>query len=358
MMQTLSATIAAVGDICPGDHYFSLGHGAGSLDKHGRRRALQGLSPALQGADIAIANLEGVLSDTSDIDDPIESRVFRGSPDWAIALREAGFTALNVANNHSLQHGEKAFWNTVHSCRHAGLDVVGLAGDRELPTPVRIRVGRAEVVLLGASFVPDPRRPAGPTYAQPELPALAEQVRSMANPTARVVVSVHSGAEGLWLPDQQTVEASRVLASAGASAVLIHHSHVFQPVFDLGTTLVASGLGDCLFDLHWHPALTHAAVVKLTLRENDATEATLSPFHLTKDLEIQELLGRDRSRFLAGLALRSSAINGGRPNGHGALAQLEVRKLVYFLANLTRGDSFAKLRFLARKAARAVGRQA
>ena len=125
------AKIAAVGDICPGDHYFSLGHGAGSLDEDGRRRALRGLSSVLRDADIAIANLEGVLSSTSGIEDAVESRVFRGPPGWAASLREAGFTAVNIANNHSLQHGTVAFWNTVEACKDAGLDVIGQTRRRQ-----------------------------------------------------------------------------------------------------------------------------------------------------------------------------------------------------------------------------------
>jgi poly-gamma-glutamate synthesis protein (capsule biosynthesis protein) len=352
------AKIAAVGDICPGDHYFSLGHGAGCLDGEGRKLALKGLSRVLRGADIAIANLEGVLSSTSNVLDPIESRIFRGPTEWASALREVGFTAMNVANNHTLQHGEEAFWNTVHACEEAGLDVVGLAGDGGLPQPVYRRFGQTQIALLGASFVPDPRRPAVATYAHPDLATLAQQVRAITEAGSFVVVSAHIGEEARWLPDQATMDAIDALSAAGARAVLVHHSHVFHPVFRRGPAVVASGLGDCLFDLHWHDALTHTAIVTFELHTDSATDITLSPFRLTRDMKLQELVGHRRSRFFRDLELRGASLDYGRMSSHRELRWLQIRKAIYFLRNLVHGDTRGKLKFLSKKAKRLAGRPA
>jgi hypothetical protein len=182
-------------------------------------------------------------------------------------------------------------------------------------------------------------------------------VRGIANAGARVVVSIHVGKEGQWLPDQTTIGVIRALATAGASAVLVHHSHVFQPVFHEGSALVASGLGDCLFDLHWHDALTRSAVVTLTLKERGAAEAVLTPFRLTRSMELHLLVGHDQIHFLRDLTLRTSKLKEGRISDHGALRHLQARKLIYFLGNLLRGDSRDKLRFLARKAMRVAGQR-
>ncbi len=347
--------LAAVGDVCPGDHYFSFGHGAGSLSARQRRQALKALSPALQNSDIALCNLEGVLSLHSNVPDPVEGRVFRGPPDWAIALREAGFTAVSVANNHSLQHGIEAFWHTVEACRQAGLDVVGLADESGLPQPVMRTFGAFHVALLGASLVPDPRRTPAISYAAPERGALLEQISSLAATGACVVIALHAGEEGRLLPDPETMSTIDALSSAGARLILVHHSHVFQPVFRHGNSLVASGLGDCLFDLHWHPALTSAAALLADIPAEGDILDTLLPFRLTTDMELQLLTDDHKTRFLRTLDLRCKQLLDGRSGQRNQLRALQLRKALYFLMHLPQGESQLKLRFLATKVRRRLG---
>ena len=355
MMTRSMVRLAAVGDICPGDHYFSFGHGAGSLSAKQRRQALQALSPALQDTDIALCNLEGVLSLHSNVPDPVETRVFRGPPDWAMALREAGFTAVSVANNHSLQHGIEAFWSTVDACRTAGLDVIGLADESGLPQPVVREFGTFRVALLGASFVPDPRRTSATSYAAPELSALLEQISSLAATGACVVMALHAGEEGRLLPDAETMATIDALSTAGARLILIHHSHVFQPVFRHGNSLVASGLGDCLFDLHWHPALTSAAALLVDIPAEGEIQDTLLPFRLTAGMELELLADDKKARFLQTLGGRCDQLLRKRPRQPDQLRALQIRKALYFLMCLPQGESQLKLRFLAAKVRRRLG---
>jgi hypothetical protein len=356
MMARSAVRLAAVGDICPGDHYFSFGHGAGSLSPGQRRQALAALSPALKNTDIALCNLEGVLSLHSNVpDDPVEGRVFRGPPDWAMALREAGFTAVSVANNHSLQHGMDAFRNTVDACRQAGLDVVGLADDNGLPQPVLRTFGGIRVALLGASFVPDPRRTSGTSYAAPGRSALLEQVSQLAATGACVVIALHAGEEGRLLPDSETMSTIDALSDAGARLILVHHSHVFQPVFRRGGSLVASGLGDCLFDLHWHPALTSAAALLADIPAEGDIPYSLLPFRLTTGMELELMDDRRRQLFLQALDAWCTQLMQGRPGSSDQLGALQIRKALYFLLHLPQGESQLKLRFLGAKLRRRLG---
>jgi gamma-polyglutamate biosynthesis protein CapA len=355
MMARSALRLAAVGDICPGDHYFSFGHGAGSLSAKQRRQALGALSPALKNTDIALCNLEGVLSLHSNVPDPVESRVFRGSPDWAMALHEAGFTAVSIANNHSLQHGMEAFWNTVDACRQAGLDVIGLADDNGLPQPVMRTFGGIRVALLGASFVPDPRRTPATSYAAPGRSALLEQVSQLAATGACVILALHAGEEGRLLPDPETMSTIDALSDAGARLILVHHSHVFQPVFRRGGSLIASGLGDCLFDLHWHPALTSAAALLADIPDEGNIQYSLLPFRLTPGMELELMDDRRRQLFLQVLDTWCTQLMQGRPGPSDQLGALQIRKALYFLLHLPQGESQLKLRFLAAKLRRRLG---
>jgi hypothetical protein len=73
----------------------------------------------LHGADLAIANLEGTLGTTGSPRCVAASGgsnscfTFRASTGWAATLKQAGFTDLNVANNHALDYGPDAQHETL-----------------------------------------------------------------------------------------------------------------------------------------------------------------------------------------------------------------------------------------------------
>ncbi len=103
--------IMAVGDICPGDKAIA-GLGVCSvMRKNGVGFTFQHAGDFLHGADIAIANLEGILS--SQVESHNSDLNFTGIPAFAEELRIKGFTVINVSNNHVLEHGNEIFMETV-----------------------------------------------------------------------------------------------------------------------------------------------------------------------------------------------------------------------------------------------------
>ncbi len=82
------------------------------------------LVPVIRQADMALANLEIALSD--------RGRAVRGKPiahtgpaNAIQGLRESGFDAFNLANNHVLDFGEEPLLDTLDSLRAAGLGFFG-----------------------------------------------------------------------------------------------------------------------------------------------------------------------------------------------------------------------------------------
>ncbi len=121
--------LAAVGDLMVGDSAISVGFGFGSrYDDAAIADLALRVRPLLQGAEIAVGNLECVLSREGFRADDWRSAQMRGRPSYAAALRRAGFTHLGLANNHAMQHGTAAFEDTVALLRHAGIEPLGLAG--------------------------------------------------------------------------------------------------------------------------------------------------------------------------------------------------------------------------------------
>jgi Bacterial capsule synthesis protein PGA_cap len=116
------ATILVGADPCPieGNQPYFVRGDAESL--------FHDLLPEIRSADLAIANLEGPLIDSpSPI--PKTGPIF-GEPSGCIAgIRNAGFHALCLANNHILDHGARGLENTLRVCAGAGIATVGAGQD-------------------------------------------------------------------------------------------------------------------------------------------------------------------------------------------------------------------------------------
>ena len=111
-MDTQSASrglsIVAVGDLQLGDSSTATGFGFRSLYSHPADLEdwVRSVSRVLGTADIVFGNLETVLSPTGLRPGEWRSFQMRGDRSYVAALADAGFTVLNVANNHSMQHGD------------------------------------------------------------------------------------------------------------------------------------------------------------------------------------------------------------------------------------------------------------
>src|SRR5207253_662813 len=96
----------------------------------------------LAGADLATANLEGVVS-TRGTAVPDKQYHFRGEPSsLAAAARFGGIDVFTLANNHSLDFGGEAFLDTLRYAHGDGLLTVGGGVDlAEARRPVLVTLG-------------------------------------------------------------------------------------------------------------------------------------------------------------------------------------------------------------------------
>ena len=94
---------------------------------------LEPISGELQG-DVVFGNLEGTLSDvTEDVKcgdaEPGTCFAFRVPPEYAEYFAGAGFTVMNLANNHSFDFGETGQRETIEALRGAGIAPTGLPAE-------------------------------------------------------------------------------------------------------------------------------------------------------------------------------------------------------------------------------------
>jgi poly-gamma-glutamate synthesis protein (capsule biosynthesis protein) len=345
-------TLAAAGDVCFGDHYVSLGHGVAS-------RVAAGLDPfaeltLFRDADVAVGNLEAPLSHASSVRDAVEAAVFRGPPRAADVLDDAGFGVMHVANNHMLQHGERAFHESLDLLDARGIAFTGVA-DGAQSRPVVRTVNGLTLGFVGCSFVRERYMPGQRLYAAPTLDALLADVARLAARVDVAIVSVHWGVECTAVPSPEVRSAARQIVDAGATVVLGHHPHWFQPVERIGKALVAYSLGDLVFDLFWDVRCVESAVLRVELGAQGVLAHDVVPVRFDRDYRVRVQRDERARRFLAELDR-----NADRMRTDPAALQLpnenveRLRKLAWFLSQLPRGDVSGKMRFAAGKAARVL----
>jgi poly-gamma-glutamate capsule biosynthesis protein CapA/YwtB (metallophosphatase superfamily) len=233
-------TIAAVGDIVMGS--------TPNLPAAGGRAFFDGVETDLA-ADVVLGNLEGTLTNaTGPAKCPRASQTcfaFRTPPSYARRLRDAGFTVLNLANNHAHDYGEAGLRDTVAALDRAGLEHTGQPGET-----ARQKVGAVRVAVVGFSTYPW-------AESMTDLTSVRKVVAKADESADVVVVTAHMGAEGTdrqhvrpgterYLGENRgdPVRFARAAIDAGADLVVGHGPHVLRGMEWYKGRLIAYSLGN------------------------------------------------------------------------------------------------------------------
>ena len=210
-------------------------------------------------ADLAVANLESPLTVRSHLA-ATGPNALEASPASAALLASAGFDAMGVANNHAGDAGPSTVTDTVDALAAEGIAAVGAGATEAEALAARIvdvqgmRVALLAIDATGVGPRADGSSSAGVAWWDEDLVRAAVLD---ARETADVVaVGLHGGAEYVPTTDPGQMRLARRLASWGADVVWGHGPHVVQPIHvidpdgDGRVTVVATSLGNLLFDQH------------------------------------------------------------------------------------------------------------
>jgi gamma-polyglutamate biosynthesis protein CapA len=282
-------SVAAVGDIQLGDSAACTGFGfASRYPGADLASVFKDVQRDLK-ADLVIGNLETMLSRIGLVPHRWASLQMRGWPQYADSLRQAGFTVINVANNHALQHGLAAFDETVAVLRDASIEVCGLRGRRpwsSAPVVVSIR-NELRVGCLGYSLRPRQFSVQDPPYAEGVPEAMFEDIKRLSHEVDFVVVSLHWGEEFVQDPSSAEVTLGRSMIDAGAHAILGHHPHVLRPVETYRGRAIAYSLGNFATDMLWDDRLRHGAILKIRFGSEGTAAVEAQPTEVDTDYTIK-----------------------------------------------------------------------
>ena len=277
--------VVAMGDLQLGDSPTCVGFGfASRYGPDSLARVLADVIPSFAGADVVFGNLETPLSTRGQRADSLSARQLRGDPGYASALRRAGFTVLNVANNHAVQHGVDVFRDTVDAVQRAGIAVCGVRGTAPWASaPATIVAAGRRVGVLGYCLRSRQYSSEIPPYAEGTPEEMRADVARLRADTDAVIVSLHWGEEFVPTPSIDETRLARSLVDAGASLILGHHPHVVRPVEAYRDAVIAYSLGNLVGDMVWYAPFRTGAILRVNLERSAARDAIVRGTSLRSD---------------------------------------------------------------------------
>jgi len=263
------------------------------LARYGPAYPWAGLGPLLRTADLAAANLEGVLTTQGR---PLDKRyLIRAHPSWGQTLVEGGLDLLTLANNHALDYGPAGLDETLDTLEVLGLDVVGVGREgQDARRPALYTLHEVRVAVLGyaaARWDGSADVPATERIAWARSAAVQSDVKAAQEQADVVIVLLHAGTEYAPKPSPDQMAVARTAIEAGADLVIGHHPHVTQTVERSGSALIVYSLGDALFDIPRLGAM-QGHLLRVFVSREGLRRAELWPFWIADAIQPRLVVDR------------------------------------------------------------------
>ena len=208
---------------------------------------LEYIKPIVQNYDLAFYNQESILGGTelglSDYP------TFNSPWEFGDAMINSGFNLVSLANNHTMDRGEKAILN---SCEYwkSKEDVlaVGSYCSKEDSEAIQIREKNGiKYTFLAYTYgtngisVPQGKEYLVNLYSDEKVKNDIAKVRDKVD---LLIVSMHWGTEYRTEPTEEQKREAEYLSSLGVDIIIGTHPHIIEPITYINDTLVIYSLGN------------------------------------------------------------------------------------------------------------------
>ncbi len=194
--------------------------------------------------DFTMVNLEGVLGDQGH---PAGRKyAFRGPGAYTNILTQNSVEAVSLANNHTIDYGDKGFAETKRLLEEAGVPFV----EPNSSTVITLENG----MMVGIY---------GTVYNSIDKEAMIQGIQALqAQGVDLIIYAPHWGTEHSFRPTQEQKDLGRAAIDAGADIVYGCHPHVLQPIESYGNGVIFYSLGNFSFGGNIYPADYDTALIQ------------------------------------------------------------------------------------------------
>ncbi len=254
-------------------------------------KMLDKIKPIISSYDLAYYNQESLLGGTS-LGLQTYPR-FNSPQEIGDAMLDAGFNIVTLANNHSLDMGEKglissnAYWDKKEE---QGIMTAGsyTSFDDRDKVVIMEKNGIKYTILSYTTTTNGLSRPSGKEYLVNVYNAeqAKKDIERVRDKVDLLMVAMHWGEEYTHNPTENQKEIAQYLSSLGVDIIIGHHPHVIQPIDFIGNTMVIYSLGNFIASQKGEVAKHTGLMASVTIHKktiNGKTSLTLE--NPTADLE-------------------------------------------------------------------------
>lgn len=178
---------------------------------------------------------------------------FNSPQEFGDAMVNLGFNLISLANNHTLDKGQKAILESIKFWQEKekkGVIIAGSYDSTEARNASKIyKKNGITFAFLAYTYgtngikIPQNKEYLVNVYS---IERLKQDINSLKNKVDLIIVSMHWGIEYKFVPSKEQRDLAQMLSDLGVHIVIGTHPHVLQPVEFVGDTLVIYSLGNML----------------------------------------------------------------------------------------------------------------
>ena len=241
--KTSKLSLVMVGDALLHSSLYKDGYKNGKYDFSSQ---LEYINPIIQNYDLAFYNQESILGGTelglSDYP------TFNSPQEFGDSMIDAGFNLVSLANNHTLDRGEKAVLNSCNYWKNKDVLTAGSYSSKEEAEEIKIKEKNGiKYTLLAYTYgtngikVKEGKEYLVNLYSDEKAKADIEKVRDKVD---LLMVSMHWGTEYKTEPTETQKKQAEYLSSLGVDIIIGTHPHIIEPITYINDTLVIYSLGN------------------------------------------------------------------------------------------------------------------
>lgn len=204
---------------------------AGSGEQYNFRPIFRNVKSMVESADIAFINQETVMAEGMA---PSYYPRFNSPRKLGTDLLEIGYDVINIANNHMLDKGDKGLESTIDFWKQQDCLMIGGYENAEDYDTIRtMEKNGIKIAFLSYTYGTNGiNKSASSPLAIPYIKDedIIRQTAKAKESAEFVMVSVHWGDEGAFVPNAEQKRVAQLMADCGVDAIIGHHPHVIQPV--------------------------------------------------------------------------------------------------------------------------------
>lgn len=212
--------------------------------KYDFKPMLTEIKPIIQNYDLAFYNQETILGGT-ELGLSTYPR-FNSPYEVGDAFINAGFNMVSLANNHTLDRGEKAIVNSRNYWNKQDVLVSGSATSKTERNNIEVKeINNIKYTMLAYTTTTNGINSPNDYYVNIyNKNQVKQDIESIKDKTDIIIVSMHWGEEYNHNITNKQKEIATYLSSLGVNIIIGHHPHVVEPIEYINNTLVIYSLGN------------------------------------------------------------------------------------------------------------------